>query len=163
MRPPPCHFPSFCPPRGSLTPKRGEDTSRPRLRPHAKFGVNRGAEKSLTEQTNKHTVNQIPRPSRMVGNKNILYVLNYEWFPKCNWYSLVSQSLTVTDCRSITDVEINDSTCVKLRLVILSLSCDLYTRPPLSCVVHWSVHSSKMTTGHQLTSARLSSDLCSLL
>jgi len=32
-------FPPFSAPRGPLTPKRGEDTSGTRVRPHAKFGV----------------------------------------------------------------------------------------------------------------------------
>ena len=43
-------------PRGSLTPKKGEDTSRPRLRPHAKFGVNRPAGCwEIVDRTNKQT------------------------------------------------------------------------------------------------------------
>ena len=62
-------FASFSARRGPPTPKRGEDTSRPRLRPHAKYGVNRpaGCREIVDEQTNKqknkHTVKQIPRPS----------------------------------------------------------------------------------------------------
>ena len=37
-------FPAFsAPPPGPLTPKRGEDTSGTRVRPHANFGVNRPA------------------------------------------------------------------------------------------------------------------------
>ena len=56
MRPPPCQFPSFCPPRGSLTPKRKEDTSRRRLRPHAKYGVNRPAGCwEIVDRTNKQS------------------------------------------------------------------------------------------------------------
>ena len=50
-------FAPFSARRGPPTPKRGEDTSRPRLRPHAKYGVNRpaGCREIVDEQTNKQT------------------------------------------------------------------------------------------------------------
>ena len=52
----PMSFPFFLSPKGSLTPKKGEDTSRPRLRPHAKFGVNRPAACwEIVDRTNKQT------------------------------------------------------------------------------------------------------------
>jgi len=58
-------FVPFSARRGPPTPKRGEDTSGTRVRLHANFGVNRsaGCREIVDEQTNKHTVNQIPRPS----------------------------------------------------------------------------------------------------
>ena len=73
----PMSFSLFLPPRGSLTPKRGEDTSRPRLHPHAKYGVNRPAGCwEIVDRTNKQTYSkQILRPSlyeRMAGNKTVL-------------------------------------------------------------------------------------------
>jgi len=52
--------------RAPLTPKRGEDTSGTRVRPHANFGINRPAgcrEIDRTKNNKKHTVEQIPRPS----------------------------------------------------------------------------------------------------
>jgi len=57
--------PFFRPP-WAANPQKGKDTSGTRVRPHAKFGLNKVVEKSLTkksEQTKKHTVKQIPRPS----------------------------------------------------------------------------------------------------
>ena len=54
--------------RGPLTPKIGEDTSGTRVRPHAKFGLNRPAgcreivDNKRTNK-NKHTVKLIPLPS----------------------------------------------------------------------------------------------------
>ena len=68
--------------RGPPTPKRGEDTSGTRVRLHADFGVNRPADcrEIVDEQTNKHTVNQIPRPSlyeRMAGNNILLELARY--------------------------------------------------------------------------------------
>jgi len=61
-------FAPFSARRGPPTPKRGEDTSRIRVRLHANFGVNRPAGcreivDRTNKQTNKPTVNQIPRPS----------------------------------------------------------------------------------------------------
>ena len=64
-------------PHGGRWPSKGEKT-RPdpgyaRMQNMAWIGP-RVAEKSLTEQTNKHTVKQIPRPSlyeRMAGNNNV--------------------------------------------------------------------------------------------
>jgi len=45
---------SFPPPRGPLTPKRGEDTSGTRVRPHANFGVNRPAGcREIVDRTEK--------------------------------------------------------------------------------------------------------------
>jgi len=60
-------FPPFSAP-GPLTPNRGEDTSGTRVRPHAKFGVNRLAGcREIVDRTKntekKHTVKQIPCPS----------------------------------------------------------------------------------------------------
>jgi len=64
-------FSPFFRPQRPLTPKRREDTSRTRVRLHAKFGVNWAAgcreiidltKKNKKEKTNKHTVKQIPRP-----------------------------------------------------------------------------------------------------
>ena len=48
------NFPFFRP-RGPLTPKRGEYTSGTRVRPHAKFGVNRpaGCREIVDKRTNK--------------------------------------------------------------------------------------------------------------
>jgi len=64
---------------GGAKPKRGEDTPGTRVRPHAKFGVNRAAgyREIVDKKTNKkHTAKQIPRPSlyeRMAGNKKLSY------------------------------------------------------------------------------------------
>jgi len=59
-------LPLFSVRRGTLTPKRGEDTSGTRLR-HANFGVNRptGCQEIVdrTKKHKKHTVKQILRPS----------------------------------------------------------------------------------------------------
>jgi len=52
-------FVSYSARRGPPTPKRGEDTSRPRLRPHAKYGVNRPAGCwEIVDRTNKKTKKQ---------------------------------------------------------------------------------------------------------
>ena len=62
------HFPLFLPPPGAANTQNGKDTCGTRVRPHAKFGVNRPAgcqeivDKKRTK-TKKHTVKQIPRPS----------------------------------------------------------------------------------------------------
>ena len=73
----PMSFSLFCPPSGGRRPPKGEKT-RPdpgyaRTQNMAWIGP-RVAEKSLTEQTNKHTVKQIPRPllyERMTGKKTV--------------------------------------------------------------------------------------------
>ena len=52
-------FASFSARREPPTPKRGEDTSWPRLRPHAKYGVNRPASCwEIVDRTNKQTNKQ---------------------------------------------------------------------------------------------------------
>jgi len=52
----PMSFSLFLPPTGVADPKRGKDTSRPRLRPHAKYGVNRPAGCwEMVDRTNKQT------------------------------------------------------------------------------------------------------------
>ena len=59
-------FPTFSARRGPPTPKRGEDTSGTRVRPHAKFGVNWPADcrEIVDKKTNKTAkVKQIPRLS----------------------------------------------------------------------------------------------------
>jgi len=65
-------FPTFSVRRGLLTPKKGEDTSGTRVRPHANFGVNRPAGCwEIVDQTKQHTVKQIPRirsNERVAGN-----------------------------------------------------------------------------------------------
>jgi len=72
---------SFFRPPGATNPQSGEVMSRPRLRPHANFGVNRPAgcreivDRTKKQTNKKHTVKQIglPRPSlyeRMAGNNN---------------------------------------------------------------------------------------------
>jgi len=73
------YLPLFPPAEGRQPPKGEKTHPEPeyaRMRTLARIGL-RVAEKSLTEQTNKqtnkHTVNQIPRPSlyeRMAGNKS---------------------------------------------------------------------------------------------
>jgi len=63
-------FPLF-PPPGAANPqkgrRRGEDTSGTRLRPHAKFGVNRPAGcREIVDQKNEqntYSIKLIPRPS----------------------------------------------------------------------------------------------------
>ena len=66
-------FPLFLPsPRGRWPPKRGEDTSRPRLRPHAKFGVNRPAGCwEIVDRTKKtySRINTRQFAPRMAGKK----------------------------------------------------------------------------------------------
>ena len=49
-------FPPLPPPRGPLAPKRGQDTSGTRVRPHAKFGVFRpaGCREIVDEKANKN-------------------------------------------------------------------------------------------------------------
>ena len=77
----------FFPPAGGRQPPKGEKT-RPdpgyaRVQNMAWIGQ-RVAEKSLTEQTNKHTVKQIPRPSlyeRMAGKQ----LLSCYWRTKLTW------------------------------------------------------------------------------
>ena len=69
----------FYAPRGPLTPKRGEDTPGTRVRPHAKFGMNRpaGCREMVDKKANKqkkHTVKQyiaLRSNERMAGNKHI--------------------------------------------------------------------------------------------
>ena len=83
-------FPLFAP-HGGCWPPKGEKT-RPnpgyaRMQNMAWIGP-RVAEKSLTEQTNKHTVKQIPRPSleRMTGNNlyELLSVVVLFWW-RCRY------------------------------------------------------------------------------
>jgi len=64
----------FFRPRGPITPKRGEDTSRTRVRPHANFGVNRpaGCRKIVDKKrTNKkNTVKQTRVIIKIIINNN---------------------------------------------------------------------------------------------
>ena len=74
-------FPLFAPHGGRWPPKGGKTRPDPgyaRMQNMAWIGP-RVAEKSLTEQTNKHTVKQIPHPSlyeRMAGNKKTYSRIN---------------------------------------------------------------------------------------
>ena len=104
-------FVSFCPHGGRLPPK-GEktppDPGYARMQNMAWIGP-RVAEKSLTEQTNKHTVKQIPRPSlyeRMAGKK---HWQNITWSPayaerapiKTVVYTRVNGALHIENCKKI--------------------------------------------------------------
>ena len=65
--------PFFRPPGAANHQKRRRHVSTPRLRPHAKFGVNlpAGAEKSLTEQKNKQKTYSIINTSSIRGDESM--------------------------------------------------------------------------------------------
>ena len=65
----------FFRPRGPITPKRGEDTSRTRVRLHANFGVigPRVVEKSLTEQTKKTSASVELTQTRHSNSKQLFH------------------------------------------------------------------------------------------